>query len=74
MCEVASMAKGKSAEPKARQRVEIEPPVRQKCGVCGSTELRVAYTVPFRESGFRQVTADCKKCGAICWWHEPLKT
>jgi ribosomal protein L40E len=56
------------------ERVEAVPRVVEpaKCGRCGSQELRVVYTTPFRESGIRRVTAECRGCGAVNWWDEKL--
>jgi uncharacterized protein with PIN domain len=80
---VARKSKGKKAEPEKRkeeapvevprqerERVEVAPPVRPRCGRCGSERLRQSYTTVFQEAGIRRVTCECLDCGAIPWYDE----
>ena len=67
MSEAAGSGKRRSLETVA------PPPRMTECRHCHrQVEVKLVYTTPYREFGFRRVTAQCLECNGLLFWDEKL--
>jgi len=61
-------------------KLETAAPVYARCPHCGNQPLgregdhRRIYTTPYRELGFRRVTAQCRVCEGLMHWDEGMES